>query len=50
MVVGGLMCLGIGVGLFTGNVAAGTMIGIGLGLVGEALFQKFGKESEGEEL
>ncbi|MFD1067959.1 hypothetical protein [Oceanobacillus locisalsi] len=50
MIVGGLMCLGIGIGLFTGNVAAGAMIGIGLGLVGEAVFQKFGKESEGEDV
>ncbi|MFD1412991.1 hypothetical protein [Oceanobacillus jeddahense] len=48
MVIGGFMCLGIGIGLFTGNVAAGTMIGIGLGLVGEALFQKFGKHTDEE--
>jgi len=46
LIIGGLTCLGIGVGLFTGNVAAGTMIGIGLGLVGEALFHRYGRQSE----
>ena len=43
MIVGGCMLLGIGIGLFTDNVAAGTLTGLGLGLIGEALFQKIGK-------
>lgn len=40
MVIGGFMCLGIGIGFYTGNIPAGTMIGIGIGLVGEAIYQK----------
>ncbi|MCT1905035.1 hypothetical protein [Oceanobacillus sojae] len=49
MVIGGFMCLGIGIGFYTGNIPAGTMIGIGAGLVGEAIYQKMGKHSSEEE-
>lgn len=43
MIVGGCMLLGIGIDLFTGHAGAGTLTGMGLGLLLEALFQKIGR-------
>lgn len=43
MIIGGCMFLGIGIGLFTGHVGAGSLIGMGLGLLLEAFFRKLGK-------
>ena len=44
MIIGGCILLGIGIGLFTDNVAAGTLAGIGVGLIGEAVYSKVNKE------
>ncbi|WP_139365698.1 hypothetical protein [Shouchella patagoniensis] len=43
VIIGGSMLLGIGIGLFMDNVAAGTLAGIGVGLR-EAVYSKVNKE------
>ncbi|WP_164217061.1 hypothetical protein [Virgibacillus sp. YIM 98842] len=45
MIVGGCI-LGIGIDLFTGHAGAGTLTGMGLGLLLEALFQKIGRYTQ----
>lgn len=51
MIIGGLMLLGIGIGMAFGNVGAGTMIGLGLGLVIHYLVERgvIGKKSSGDD-
>jgi len=41
----GLMFVGMGIGLLYGRVAAGTLIGLGLGFIGWALAERHGGKS-----
>lgn len=40
LLVGGFMFVGIGIGMFFGEKQAGTMLGLGLGLIVKVLYPK----------